>query len=358
MTPNRCSPLKPVRRTHEAQTPLATRKPAKLLSGQPHPAQEPTERIAHAGRHPPLDQVPCTRPQIAYWSREKHPETGKRQLTFKPTEALIERQLMRIPCGQCPGCRIDRSRDWAVRCMHESQMHPQNCFITLTYNNDMLPDDYSVHVRTFQLFMKRLRKQNHQKLIRVFYCGEYGDKDNRPHYHALLFNHDFEDKVFYKRVRGNNYYTSKALSEVWEYGFSTIGELSYASAGYVARYNMKKIFGDQAEKHYTRIHPLTGRITHVEPEFLRMSNRPGIGASWVDKFKSDIFPSDFVIVDGRKYSTPRYYLKLLEEEERLKLKASRKIAARPFKANNTRERLKVREQVLDAKISNLKRSEI
>lgn len=300
-------------------------------------------------------QVPCLSPVNAYRSLTTNEGTGKRSLVFKATASLIEGQLVRIPCGQCTACRIAKAKEWAARCMNEASLYDENSFITLTFDDDHLPEDYSVHIRTFQLFMYRLRQSIKPAVCRVFYCGEYGPKTLRPHYHALLFNYDFHDRVLYSINRGNRLYTSAQLTKLWPYGLSTVGNLTHQSAGYVARYNMKKIYGSRAEDHYTRIHPVTGRLCKVTPEFLRMSNRPGIGATWLDRFKTDVFPSDFIIIDGQKFSVPRYYFNRLSEDERELLRRERKMLAVAHREDNTRERLKVRLAVLDAKVTQLKR---
>lgn len=278
------------------------------------------------------------------------------RLVFNPAKALNRHHPISIPCGQCVGCRLDRSREWAARCAHEAEMHSVNCFITLTYSDDHLPDDYSVSVRTFQLFMKRLRKSLNQR-IRFFACGEYGDLNLRPHYHALIFNHAFDnDKILFKTTsQGNRLYTSPSLSEIWPYGHCIIGDLNYKTAAYTARYVMKKITGDRAEAHYRRTHPVTGKQVVVQPEFCVQSRRPGIGAAWFEKWKSDAFPSDFLIVDGRKHSVPSYYFKKLAEEEQSKFKRERKWKSHARKSDNTSERLRVREQVKISNISRLKR---
>jgi len=100
------------------------------------------------------------------------------------------KEALNLPCGKCIGCRLDRSRQWAIRCMHEASLYERNCFITLTYSDEFLPNDRSVNVRHFQLFMKKLRKRFGPN-IRFYHCGEYGEKTSRPHYHALLFNFDY-----------------------------------------------------------------------------------------------------------------------------------------------------------------------
>lgn len=190
-------------------------------------------------------------------------------------------------------------------------------------------------------------------------CGEYGDTNRRPHYHVILFGYDFPDrKLWSKSTNGNLLYRSALLEKVWPFGHTTIGALTPASAGYVARYCLKKITGPMAEEHYKTYHPHTGEIIQLHPEFIRMSTRPGIGASWYEKYSGDAFPSDFVIVDGSKKPVPRYYTKKLaasdpEAEERIKLKRTQN--ARHHKDNNTPERLETRAEVLHHRVDKLKR---
>lgn len=307
--------------------------------------------------------MPCFHPLTAYKSRERSPGTGRYGVTFNANQALIEGSSFQVPCGKCQGCRVDRSREWAVRCVHEVQMYEQNCFLTLTYNDDHLPSDYSIHVEVLQDFMKALRHAVAPTKIRFFGAGEYGDKEQRPHYHALIFNYDFPDKTLYTIKNGNKIYTSTKLTKIWPYGFSTIGSANYQTAAYCARYTMKKVGGDQAAEHYLRVHPLTGKLVTVKPEFSTSSRNHGLGYDWFHKYKSDVFPSDFLIVDGKKHPVPKYYLKLLEEEERNRVKRARNPvtyqtipARRERRFNNTRARLKVREEVFAAKIKRLERT--
>lgn len=242
-----------------------------------------------------------------------------------------------------------------MRCMHEAQLYEANCFVTLTFSDEHLPEDYSVHVEDVQKFMKRLRKKFQHKTIRSFAAGEYGDKDNRPHYHLLLFNHRFLDQKIHSQKNGHKLYTSKTLQSLWPYGYSTVGQLTYQTAAYTARYVMKKIGGDQAAEHYLRVHPLTGKLVQVQPEFATQSNKPGLGTGWYQKFKTDAFPSDFLIVDGKKHPVPKFYTLKLSEEEKTKVTRGRKRHALKSRADNTPARLKVRELVLEHKISRLKR---
>lgn len=303
----------------------------------------------------------CFYPVKAYRSRSINPATGRYGVTFNPHQSLIEGSSFSVPCGRCVGCRLDRSKDWAVRCMHEAQCHPINSFLTLTYDDKHLPEDFSVHVRPLQLFLKRLRESASAR-IRFFACGEYGEDDpdplegNRPHFHLLTFNYRPTDLKLHSRKKNIPLYTSEKLSKLWPYGFSTIGNLTYQTAAYCARYTLKKISGDPAANYYTRIHPLSGNLVRVQPEFATMSRRPGIGDAWYSTFKSDIYPCDFVVVDGKPHGVPKFYRKKLTEEETKPLKNRRAAHARKTRADNTPARLKVREVVLQSRTSLLKRS--
>jgi len=244
---------------------------------------------------------------------------------------------VKIPCGQCIGCRLEKSRQWALRCSHEATLHQNNCFITLTYNDANLPDNNSLSLNHFQLFMKRLRKK-YGSNIRFYHCGEYGDLNQRPHYHALLFNHDFNDKIHYKTSNENKYYISDSLSTLWPYGFSVVGDLTFESAAYVARYCLKKITGKSADEHYG----------DLKPEYATMSRRPGIGQGWFQKFKSSVYPSDFIVKDGQKMKPPKYYdrqLEIIDEKEIRKIKSLRIQSSKKHSKDNTPARLATREIV-------------
>lgn len=306
----------------------------------------------------PLEGVlTCFSPLTAYRSLAADPTTGKHGIVFNPTKALIEGSSFKLPCGQCSGCRAGRAKEWAIRCGHEAKMHDRNCFLTLTYDNQQVPQDYSVRKREWQLLMKRVRKFAGAG-VRFFGCGEYGDTTGRPHYHGLLFGFDFEDKKFWAKRDGHHVFKSDQLEKLWPFGMSEIGSVTPESAGYVARYCLKKFTGQQADDHYTRVSPIDGQVYRVEPEFALMSRRPGLGTTWFEKFAGDAFPSDFLIVDGRKVRPPGFYLRKLDEAAQQPIKRSRKrFSVQPaHRANSTKERLAVREQVFQSRMKRLVRS--
>lgn len=255
-----------------------------------------------------------------------------------------------IPCGQCIGCRLQRSAEWALRCVHEAQLHDSNCFITLTYAPEHIPADGSLHKEHFQLFMKRFRKQVSPIMPRYYMCGEYGEDLGRPHYHAIIFGYDFPDKVFYEIKSGQRLYLSPSLVKLWPYGFHRIGHMSFEAAGYVARYCTKKITGKAASSHYG------DRI----PEYNQMSLKPGIAADWYAKYaQSDVWPHDYIIHEARKCRVPRYYSKMLELSDKdlhATVREARILAAQSRAVDLSPERLAVREQHKLLTIKRLKRT--
>lgn len=265
---------------------------------------------------------------------------------------------LQLSCGQCVGCRLERSRQWAVRCMHEAQMHERNCFITLTYSSDWLPPFMSLRYRDFQLFMKRLRKESGVNL-RFFMCGEYGGEHSRPHFHACLFGYDFADKVYFKRgVGGAVIYRSSVLERLWPLGFSSIGAVTFESAAYVARYVMKKVSGAGALAAYSSIDKDTGVVVKRCPEFCHMSLKPGVGRSWLERFWSDVFPHGKVVVNGVESNSPRYYDKVFRKRDSdggAVLDCARELSAVAGVVDRTPERLRVREHVTLARVACLKR---
>jgi len=251
--------------------------------------------------------VPCFHPLTGYRSKAGRNAAGKWPVVFNLVDGISD-EVVTLPCGNCVGCRLERSRQWAMRCVHEASLYSDNCFLTLTYNEvslqyldrrvDLDTGEIfsSLNKRDIMLFMKRLRKRFGDG-IRFFQCGEYGSQFSRPHHHVLLFNFDFKDKYFCERRNGVDLFRSPSLEELWPYGFSRVGQLTFESAAYVARYILKKINGDQAEEHYNGL----------LPEFITMSRRPGISRGWIDKWMSDVYPQDLVIMRDMKLKPPRYY---------------------------------------------------
>lgn len=241
--------------------------------------------------------------------------------------------VIQLPCGKCKGCRIDYSKQWATRCVLESLQYEYNYFLTLTYDDDHLLErcsrsNYQVDHMTGEVieqfdscslnpddlhrFMHDLRQLFDRKYgengIRFFACGEYGSKTHRPHFHILLFNCNIRDLVIYKVSRGNTLFNSADITKCWPYGFSVIGDLTYESCAYVARYMLKKVKGDPG--YYER--------NGLVPEFVRMSRRPGIAKSYYDRNSGRIYLSDQIIIKtakgAREVRPPKYFDRMYEAD--------------------------------------------
>lgn len=265
-----------------------------------------------------------------------------------------------LPCGQCIGCRLERSRQWAMRCLHEASLYDRNSFITLTYDDSNLPLGGTLKYDDFQRFMKRLRKRV-KSPVRFYMGGEYGEQLMRPHYHACLFGYDFPDRVYYRRTSsGEKIYTSKLLESLWPYGLSSIGDVTFQSAAYIARYCVQKVTGDLADAHY-RVITDDGEIVNRLPEFNHMSLKPGIGSRWLAKFQTDVYPRDYVVINGVKTKPPKYYDVLFERENPgvfSELVAQRELDgySQQLAGEHSSARLAVKEQIQAARVSMLKRS--
>lgn len=223
-----------------------------------------------------------------------------------------------------------------MRCFHEAQLHRSNCFLTLTYRDELLPEGGSLCVADWQKFAKRLRKRMGR--FRYLMCGEYGERTWRPHYHALLFGLDFHmDRQVWERKRAYTTWRSAILEEVWPFGQSLIGNLTMETCEYVARYVTKKLTGELGKEVYGE----------RKPPFITMSRRPGIGSEWLKRFESDVYPADVVRVNGRAYRPPRFYDERLDEEEREELKRKRRRKVLEHPKDLTPDRLKARERVAE-----------
>lgn len=280
-------------------------------------------------------------------------------IMFRPPKGNRPVVPAQVPCGKCVGCHIDRSKQWAIRCRHEAMMHEHNSFVTLTYRNEKLPDDYSVSVRVHQLFMKRLREAIAPVPIRFMMAAEYGTQYQRPHYHYIIFGYDFPDRKPWRRTgSGHLTYRSELLEKVWPDGHSEVGLFDQAAAGYVARYTLKKFSRDCSDRNYEIVHPVTGELVRLQPEFGRMSRNPGLGTSWYRRYHMDCFPSDFLVYDGKKYPVPLFYrnkLKIDNPELAEELAYERYVRGLANIEHNTSERLAVREEALKLRLAKLSR---
>lgn len=245
-----------------------------------------------------------------------------------------------IPCGYCLGCRLAKSKAWAVRCMHEAQTHRDNCFITLTYSQDNYRP--GLNHADFRRFIRRVVAAKGK--TRYFMCGEYGDKFQRPHYHAILFGQRFPDT---KHTKAGG---SEELERLWGMGFTSVDEANMETAAYIARYQVKKVYGLRASAYYTRVDMRTGEYVRVRPEYCAMSKGPAIGHEFLTRYWPEIYAArDGVVTKGgATLKAPRYYDEWLERNHG-KLREEKNIERteklRLYEKDNTDERLQTRELI-------------
>jgi len=212
----------------------------------------------------------------------------------------------RFPCGKCGGCLAKRASDWSVRLLHEKILHERSSFITLTYADDEVVDVDKV---TCQNFLKRLRKSLAPSRIRFYLASEYGDQSHRPHYHAIIFGHDFTLDHGAKVVR-SGLYTSPLLEAAWGLGHVSAGEVSGASIRYVCNY----ILGKEDVPSVVSLE--TGDSRPLAPTFALMSRNPGIGARWIDAHSGETYRDDDVVCGSFRRRPPRYYdMRTFKEDE-------------------------------------------
>lgn len=340
---------------------------------------------------------------------------------WKPPEALGLQPNLKLPCGRCTGCRLKKSAEWATRCMHEAKSNANNCWVTLTYNDENLRSKYHtgiIHPRTakpiyggtllkrdIQKFFRRLRKHLARETIRrvthsdtpavdnptaarqniihtspstptvrYYYCGEYGEKYKRPHYHLCLFGIDFNDKKLVKETdQSHRLYESELLQKLWPHGQHILSELTWETAAYTARYSLAKVNGQlqnqlqeniqQGKKiklrHYEKIDYDTGEIITLQQEYNDMSRKPGIGFPWLQKWETDVYKhhTSHVRIRGKKTQPPRYYDKIHKRNNPTHYEHIRKERNKATLKNwlqNTTPRLEAEEVITRRKIQTLK----
>lgn len=220
-----------------------------------------------------------------------------------------------IPCGQCIGCRIEYSKQWATRMLLEHEYSSESHFVTLTYDNEHVPrseyldeetgevkESLTLRKRDLVLFNKRLRRKFAEG-VRFYACGEYGSATLRPHYHSIYFNLPISDLKFWSRSPDGKfvYYTSETLSDIWGKGHVLIADVSFETCAYVARYVTKKFKGEKSQYDFF----------NIEPVFSLMSRRPGIGRKWFDDNWKNVYDTYIITVSsskgGLRFKPPRYY---------------------------------------------------
>nr|QJB21669.1 MAG: replication initiator protein [Microvirus sp.] len=214
-----------------------------------------------------------------------------------------------VPCGKCIPCKVQKSKEWATRILHESSTQEGSVFITLTYDDEHLPKNMSLSKTELQLFWKRLRREVEPKKIKYFACGEYGEKSFRPHYHAIVFGLGQKDIDIWKPT--SKIQSSRLLNKCWAKGNNVIGTVTYQSARYVADYIMKSYNGLMQHEMYRGV------------EFPFMVTSKGIGKDFVIE-NSEYFKQKLgCTIGGKEVGLPRYYKKALAIDSNVLMELSK-----------------------------------
>lgn len=237
--------------------------------------------------------------------------TASGSLTFKKSEASREIEGFKLECRKCLPCRLNLAREKAIRVYHESKTHLDSIFLTLTYDEEHLVSPV-LQYRDFQLFMKKLREHvtrdvtdpelKKELAISYMVTGEYGEKNKRPHWHAIIFNYRPKDEKKDRETSlGHEVYKSEFLRSLWGKGAIEYGSVTLESANYVARYAAKKLVHGNDEDH--EYHPIH-----------KTSSRRAIGRSWIEKHWKHTFAHGFVVLpNGSTTKIPRYYVDWLKK---------------------------------------------
>lgn len=257
--------------------------------------------------------MPCYSPLNGYYKRED----GQSKFTIVGKQASFDAQLAQTSCGQCIGCKIQKAKDWGIRCVHEMQMHETSIFVTLTYENtpEKCYDNESLNPDHLQQFWKNIRKKLSPQKIKYYACGEYGSDKGRPHYHAIMFGIELDDRVpEFTTKQGETYYSSEKLTKSWGFGGVRFAAADIGTAIYISKYITKKHTGDLADTSYfSHIDTKTGEWVEKIPEFTRMSTKPAIGLNWLKKYYNTEVVKGYLTHEGTKYRVPKYYKDELEK---------------------------------------------
>lgn len=234
-------------------------------------------------------------------------------ISFSRQTSSLELGGFEFGCRKCLPCRLSGAREKALRAHHEALTSKDSIFLTLTYNEASLASPRLQYL-DFQLFMKSLRERitrnitcpQLRKELRVGYMvtGEYGDKNKRPHWHALLFNFRPDDSLLERTTdRGDQIYGSRLIDSIWARGKTEFGEVSIDSASYVARYAAKKLIHGNDQDH--DFHPVH-----------RTSCVHALGKKWIEKNWAQTFGLGFCYLpNGQRTGIPRYYCDWLKENK-------------------------------------------
>lgn len=286
--------------------------------------------------------MPCRAPIEAF-----RPATGGPVRFSPPTNGRAYIRI-ELPCGYCILCREEQARQQAIRITHEASLWAENSFLTLTYDSKHVPAHNSLDYSHLVKFWKKLRKEIGK--LRYYAVGEYGDKTNRPHYHACVFGHAFiADRVI---VQTEPYLLWECpwLTKIWGMGRVTIGTLNFQTARYTASYVTKKL---RAKQKYVRVDNETGELLElVQPKAFMSRN---LAKAWWEQWGRQVIDHDYVIIDGRKQKPPKAYDKWLKEKDEKKMEEI-KVNRRKKAKKVTSEQSHARAQNAHARVKQKKKT--
>jgi len=271
------------------------------------------------------------KPKIIYPSSVA--DSGERYfLRHRPTTHPVYKEV-NLPCGVCFGCRMDNSRMWSLRMMHQAKFSSSSYFVTLTYSPEHMPLHGDLNYDHLQDFWKKARHSfQGSEQLRYFACGEYGDQSLRPHYHFAGFDWNIKDLRLFKNTDHGSYFLSDDLASCWGFGHVIVAPLEYQSAAYVARYVTKKMRGKNlrflADEYAD---PVTGEVPSYKVE--RAFQSQGLGLKWYQANQQEVWDLDGCLYDNKyMVSPPRYYFKQLEKADPEKAAAikHKRLTEHPF----------------------------
>lgn len=286
----------------------------------------------------------CVHPIPAWRNNYSDLRSRKRAAPFfkPPPKISLQNNTVKytpLPCGRCICCRIDQSRQWALRGVCETNSVERSSFLTLTYKPESLPPTGSLVKQHYQDFIRALRRRGYKFTFML--CGEYGKNLGRPHYHMICFGEDFKQNSTPAPIPQTEQYPlyiNQQITDLWSHGHVVIGSVTFSSIQYVAKYVTKKVTGEMAKDHYDGKHP----------EFMQPSTRPAIGKRWFDRYETDVYPSDQFVFEGKVLRPPKYFQRRYAQkypDKALDLSVKRETVAGLRNHLNTPERLQARKAI-------------
>lgn len=223
-----------------------------------------------------------------------------------------------IPCGKCEVCRNSDSLSWRVRLLEEFYNSDNTMFVTLTYNDNVLPFELCycdnkpigfypcVSKSDVQKFFKRFRfhyeSYYKDKDIKMSYflVSEYGPTTFRPHYHLIIFNFPVLSSI----PEVNISKASQTIYDIWGKGFITCDLCNENRVAYCTKYmSCQSVIPDYLPKPFRLMSKGLGK------SYLNNSNR----IKWHKDGLNNFYP-----VGNLKYRLPRYYKdKIFCDDEKL-----------------------------------------